>query len=75
MNDWLGGINRLVTEVINMIFESVIKSLLLITQLTEFLGPHHLCFLVEDKDEFVDKNFQLLKDLPINYAKFASCYE
>jgi hypothetical protein len=44
-------------------------------QLTEFMGANHLCFLVEDKDDFVDKNLQLLTDLQINSAKLATCKE
>jgi len=33
-----------------LMLEPVLRSLLLIMQLTEFMGANHLCFLVEDKD-------------------------
>jgi hypothetical protein len=58
-----------------LMLEPVIRSVLLIMQLTEFMGANHLCFLVEDKDDFVDKNLQLLTDLQINSAKLATCKE
>jgi len=58
-----------------MILESIIKCLLVITQLSEFAHHQPLCFLVEDKDEFVNENWQLLTDLPINMAKLTTCKE
>jgi hypothetical protein len=58
-----------------MILDSIVKSLLLIMQLTEFLGFRHLCFLVDDNEEFADSNRQLLKAFPNNFAKFVTCQE
>ncbi len=56
-----------------MIFDLVFKSLLLVTQLPEFWGPNRLCFLVEDRDEFVEKNEEVFTTLQTGVAKFASC--
>jgi hypothetical protein len=56
-----------------MISVAMIKSLLLVTQLSEFLGPRHLSFAVGDNDALMDLSWQLLKEFPNNFAKFVPC--
>jgi hypothetical protein len=56
-----------------MISVAIIKSLLLVTQLSEFLGPHHLNFVVDDNDALMDLSWQLLKEFQNNFAKFVTC--
>jgi hypothetical protein len=56
-----------------MISVAIIKSLLLVTQLSEFLGPHHLNFVVDDNDALMDLSWQLLKEFQNNFAKFVPC--
>jgi hypothetical protein len=56
-----------------MVLDLILKSLLLITKLAEFSGQQQLCFLVEDVDEFVNSDYQHLKDLPNNLVQFVTC--
>jgi hypothetical protein len=56
-----------------MVFDLILKSLLLITKLAEFSGQRQLCFLVEDADELVISDWQHSKDLLNNSVQFVTC--
>jgi hypothetical protein len=56
-----------------MVFDLILKSLLLITKLAEFSGQQQLCFLVENVDELVISDWQQLKDFSNNSVQFVTC--
>jgi hypothetical protein len=56
-----------------MVLDLILKSLVLITQLTEFQGHRNFCFLVDGNDEDISSDWSQLKDAAINYATFVTC--
>jgi hypothetical protein len=56
-----------------MVFDLILRSLLLVVKLAEFTGHRQLCFLVEDANELVISDWQHSKDLPNNSVQFVTC--
>jgi hypothetical protein len=56
-----------------MVFDLILRSLLLVIKLAEFTGHRQLCFLVEDDDELTISDWQQSRDLPNNSMQFVTC--
>ena len=50
-----------------------LKSLLLILQLNEFLGPKQLCFIIDDEDQSLLHALNVLENLGNNFVGVITC--